>query len=149
MRILSYSLFESLNNINEKEIESTLTDICSDFTDANDVVINFDWGWAIKKGNKYDLRSDREINMFRSESGTSIIKKYLAEVDASNNRYVTVEFRRPRGFSTMNIWKDGIEDEFNKVIDFTENYFPNTMVINDTFFNPEIWAIRFSIVFNV
>jgi hypothetical protein len=161
-KIIPYNLFEgmtiktSTSNVNEKEVESIVTDICADFMDDYDVEIDFNWGSAVSVRSKrgediYDLRSDSQIRMFRKQNITSqigLIKKYLDEVDSSNNRFVTVEFRRPKDYSTLNIWKDGIEDDYKKIMNFVKDYFPNVQVVdNSPVITAAIWAINFSIIF--
>lgn len=148
-KIIPYSLFEGVSNINEKEVESIITDICADFMDEYDVVIDFDWGWVVPP----DLRSDRQTKMFREKNTKPgnqlvLIQKYLDEVDSSNNRFVTVEFSRPKDYSTLNIWKDEIEKDYKKIMDFAKDYFSNVEVVNNSpVITDAIWAISFSIIF--
>lgn len=150
----------STSNVNEKEVESIVTDICADFVDDYDVEVDFNWGSAVpvrskSGGDIYDLRSDSQIKMFRKQNITSqigLIQKYLDEVDSSNNRFVTVEFRRPKDYSTLNIWKDGIEDDYKKIMNFVKDYFPNVQVVDNSPIITAakwktIWAINFSIIF--
>lgn len=182
-RILTYRLFESLpgdskfgnkrdrvpftreniqkfirGRINEKEVESVITDMCADFMDEYNVSIHFNWGWAVKSGGKIDLRQDSTINLIRkspskkwvddgalSQSG---IDRYLQEVKESSSRYVEVLFDRyDRGSKSLNIWKEGIESDFQKILEFASNYFQNAEVSQSGVLGKEAWMARFNVIF--
>lgn len=111
-RILTYKLFEGTpftreniqksirEKINEKEVESVITDMCADFMDEYNVAIHFNWGWVVDPNQIHglkDFRRDTEINIIRSyhtkkwPSGDTKDKdqmrqEYLKEVDRSSTR---------------------------------------------------------------
>lgn len=58
-RILPYKLFESKSKVDEKEFESTVTDIFSDFIDEYNLSMHFDWGWVVDN----DFRKDSEMSL--------------------------------------------------------------------------------------
>ena len=59
-RILPYKLFESKSKVDEKEFESTVTDIFSDFIDEYNLSMHFDWGWVVDDN---DFRKDSEMSL--------------------------------------------------------------------------------------
>jgi hypothetical protein len=166
-KIIPYSLFEGTSNVNEKEVESIVTDICADFMDDHELSISFSWGWALENKvrksfsgtdiSKYGFKSDGEVKMFRDwndnyktlnlgASSIQLVKKYLSEVDISS-RCVEVQFFKFRGSKKLNIWSDNIEADFLKCFNFTGDYFQNVDTEQSVYFNPDMMALRFHIIF--
>ncbi len=158
-RIIPYKLFE--NKVNESETESIITDIFSDFMDDYDLSIDFSWGWALENkvrksfsGSdipKYGFKSDTEVHLMQKmirDQGSSmqLVKKYLSEVDISN-RGVEVQFFKFHGSKKLNIWSNNIEEDFLKCFNFTSSYFQNADTEQSIYFNPDMMALRFHIIF--
>lgn len=158
-RIIPYKLFE--NKVNESETESIITDIFSDFMDDYDLSIDFSWGWALENkvrksfsGSdipKYGFKSDTEVHLIQKmirDQGSSmqLVKKYLSEVDISN-RGVEVQFFKFHGSKKLNIWSNNIEEDFLKCFNFTSSYFQNADTEQSIYFNPDMMALRFHIIF--
>ena len=156
-RILPYKLFESKSKVDEKEFESTVTDIFSDFIDEYNLSMHFDWGWVVDN----DFRKDSEIRMIRKEfdasfsgfdakSGYSVYKRYLDEVGNSTTRFVQIMFDKyDRGSVTLNIHTEGIQSDFEKCAEFVKNYYHNAEIQYDNGSNitEKSWAVRFYVIF--
>lgn len=175
--ILTYKLFENVpftraniqksirDKINEKEVESIITDICADFMDEYNVAIHFDWGWLVCNNNPEHnrFRKDSIIDHMREkvflnrglstgkenkEITVDDIKKYLQEVDESTTRFVQVMFDRfGRGTSSLNIWKRGFDIDYLNIMDFVRNYFQNIKVEQYGNITPEVLTSKFNVIF--
>jgi len=75
-----------------------------------------------------------------------LVKKYLSEVDISN-RGVEVQFFKFHGSKKLNIWSNNIEEDFLKCFNFTSSYFQNADTEQSIYFNPDMMALRFHIIF--
>ena len=165
-RILPYKLFENKSKVDEKEFESTVTDIFSDFIDDHNLSMHFDWGWVVDN----DFRKDSEIRMIRKElehyyknpifynknirsmdkSEVEHFQKYLDPVDKSTTRFVQIMFDKyDRGSVTLNIYNKGIQSDFEKCAEFVRNYYHNAEIQYDNGSNitEKSWAVRFYVIF--
>lgn len=168
-RILTYKLFESdifnkISDVNEKEVETKLTDICTEFTDDYILDINFRWGWAVPDKRRktrvpvyphgelidyWEYREDSHIKIFQKDGGEmELTKKYLQETQDKGKRYVEISFTAPFGSQKLNIYKPTIKEDFENLVDLTKRHFSDEIVGDmSENINPDIWTIRFYIIF--
>jgi hypothetical protein len=119
--ILPYRIFEGVDT---NEVEDTIRDICSDFMDEYDLVMDFSWGYYNEKWpTKYLSR--REMTMIRG-SKDIVIKNKMDEINTDikqANTSLEVSFHLPHGFSKLELYKDGINEDYKNMIGFIGSYF--------------------------